>query len=785
MAENEQVEVEDKATDTNSLEETKAFEEAFRLSPNKAGNKEVSDRAQRQVMSCLAQAERGWADRYSKFAKLQALWHHESLSPAAQDMNVHMGLAYQKNEEYTGKMTAAIYGNQGSVVGGEVELEDDNEKKELAVALVQERLVNEAKFRRDAQKHFREAGIYGTRIGKLVPVQTVKSVITRKPRMTYNDFGDPVYIFPKAKEEEIVDTELKCYPVSVFDFRIPDTADSIEEADWCGEYSYPSQEELESLVELGKYDRTAFDEATKFIQNGGDMGSAAQATGAPRVANRVSQGISSQFRGASPNQAPGATELTRFEWWGNFDIDGNGHRRPCVITILLPAHEQRPHLSGPSHGWVVRIERNPYYHQRKPYLYHPVIKKEGEFYGPGIMELVGSHSFYEDEFATLALRAAYLEGSPPLEVSELAGIDDSELEGFLPGKTLHTERSGEINWLGMPKSSPHMLQVLDYFGNKSVDVAGLGTPSNQPRNAAAGIIAEAQEIDLRLMAFVDSYEQYWLSNAAELTHAYNQQFMTREKKVKTLGVKGIRSTELHTVKPTDLAVDIRFEPLVGKKLVQKTFQGQMLINWWDRAMASNAAAMQMPGMVQFDLGEMAEFIFRETFGVGDPQKFVKKQVDPMKLRTVAEEHRLFAMGERPGVQEGEKAYHHAASHIDFYMNGGADDWNDEDREALAEHIYDTIDEVRRQTEAAMPGQGEIMAQMLQAELGEVAQPAAHQSRQPERTPQGPGGQNPMGGGGVGPGNPANAANGSPLMRRPNVPGVQSNSMGASPNLGAQ
>ena len=260
-----------------------------------------------------------------------------------------------------------------------------------------------------------------------------------------------------------------------------------------------------------------------------------------------------------------------------------------------------------------------------------------------------------------------------------------------------------------------------------------------------------------------------------------------------IGSKGLKADDLKTVRPTDVVADLRFEPTVGRKLVQKAFQNQQLVNWWDRAVQMNMAGAQMGTGEMFDLNEMAQRIFRDGFGIVDTHNLILDKGDAESLRTVTEEHRLFAMGEKLDPQPGEKTYLHISGHIQFLQEGGADAWSPPNRRALIEHIYSTVDEFYREVEAALPGTGDIIAaqvtQQLQAaglesERGEkgYGAPDPVQQMQQQMQQQMMAQQAAAGGRGIaGPGQSPQ----SPNFRGPASGEAQSASMGAAPNTGAQ
>ena len=52
-------------------------------------------------------------------------------------------------------------------------------------------------------------------------------------------------------------------------------------------------------------------------------------------------------KGSKPDKGPHIAQFCQFEWWGDFDLKGDGEVVPCVITVVLPAEGNRPWFAGP------------------------------------------------------------------------------------------------------------------------------------------------------------------------------------------------------------------------------------------------------------------------------------------------------------------------------------------------------------------------------------------------------------------------------------------------------
>lgn len=775
----------DTAQQTYTLEEAEQFDDAFRLDRNHAGEFGTRDRAEKTVHACLQRAESAFQRRKSTWLRLDKLWRLHSLSPNAEAMQVHLGGMFEAVETYAVKMKEAIFGVHGYIQGVPEEYSSDPKRAALVAKLIQHQLDAELRLPLTAIPDFRDTAIFGTKVEKLIPDRKIHRTIERSVTAVSMPDGATRYNFSDPEEKERVSTRYERLGVHLLDFRIEETSDSIQDAGWCGDYNYPTEQEVNDLVTRGDYDREA---VAQFNAIRSDM------AGLKDEAHLHQQGVlrrtgRQQPIGASPDAGPHVYQFARFEWWGDFQIKSDGPFVPCVITTLYPAENQQPLLSVPhGRGVVVRVSRNPYYHQKKPYLYLPCIKRAGEFYGMGVGEVTSRHSHLEDELATAALMAAQLGASPPLMVDERAGLSTEDIPGFLPGATLTPDNLEGLAFLQVPRTAQEALLAAQWFENKGKRVAGFGEQMTAPRVAAAGVVKTAQEEDLHLIKYVDAWETCFIVPCAQMVHGLNKQFMTEERKIQILGAAGIEAPDIRTVRPDDIAVDLRFEATASRKLVQKAFQNQQLLNLLDRGVAMNVQRAMMGQPPVIDEVELMKVVFADGYGIRAFERILIPSADPRSLRTFSQEHVLFVKGERPGVQRGENTIMHLQGHILFVQAGGTAAWRPEDRQAFMDHVYDTLEEFQRQFESSMPGVQQ-MVQGITAEMGQYGGPTNRSSgRSGGKGPQGalPGGAGPstgspftMPGGGQG--------QGSPIFRNPMGAGgsaIQGASMSAAPNMGA-
>lgn len=114
-------------------------------------------------------------------------------------------------------------------------------------------------------------------------------------------------------------------------------------------------------------------------------------------------------------------ELELYEFWLDYDIDGDGEAEALVCTI---------HVDSQTY---LRVDYNPFFNQEKPYSVARYIRQEGRFYGIGLCEIDDQFQDAASTMTNQRLDNATLMNMVMFKGKANAGI--SENEPFFPGKT--------------------------------------------------------------------------------------------------------------------------------------------------------------------------------------------------------------------------------------------------------------------------------------------------------------------------------------------------------------
>lgn len=754
----------DDPRETNDLATAQAFDEAGDIADAAKITEAMKMRARELVMECVRQSW-DWDQTYNwaRWENADELASLRSLSPAAQEMDVHLCGAYRAVEDFASRMQETVFGGNDDFLNGEMEDEGDEDKANALVALVKEMILQEARLAEYGLEIFRDAADYGVTYAKFIVDRKVIHAMDHEVKMeeVEGPDGNPVtrYTFSEAKAVELAQDHFKIIPIHPRDVIRPPAAGSVEEAEWFGDWSPVTLSEVRSRIARGIYQGTDAEEAEEWLEQEQEKMPARSGMPAALDANVNEKGM---VRGMARQNSPANPDIIEIEWWGNFDIESNGKEVPCVIRMLVKTDRNKPALTLPEECLVVNVSRNPYYHQRKPYGSFTPNKRRNSMDGLSISEVASRHSKFEDAAAALAMAAMTNEVSPPLEVGDRAEISDEEISGPLFGRNLRVRELGNLQFLQTQGRSQQAFAMAEYMERKSAENIGLTEVNAAPRVAAAGIMEATQREDLRLLAYLTSFEDHYLRPCAEMGYACARQYKRKEVVVKTLGTNanGHLIYGPASIRPTDLVTEIRFEPVLTRKLKQKIYEVQFLMNWWDRMFAANMAGEQMGKGPMFDLPFAARRVMATGLGWLDSAKIVMDAQDPAKLKTAEEEYRMFAMGERPGIQDRENSMLHLRAHARQIQRAEAEGWRPENMQALIDHYHDTAERMYAQIERATPDAGQIMEQLL-AQMGMGEQPQSSRPGMGQRNkPQGPQA------GGQGYASPDSGMKDGPLLRRP-------------------
>lgn len=157
--------------------------------------------------------------------------------------------------------------------------------------------------------------------------------------------------------------------ISPYDIFVHPKGTSINDVDAVPALIHRTEETKDELYQNPNYDND-------IIKNIPDAGKEIEFYRRERLTTR---GLSGSSYSDLQDSTRGYIEV--LEYWGGFDIDGDGFDEECVITVA-------------NRETVIRIEENPFYHGKKPFIELKYMPDPGFFYGKGVVERL-KHLQYE------------------------------------------------------------------------------------------------------------------------------------------------------------------------------------------------------------------------------------------------------------------------------------------------------------------------------------------------------------------------------------------------------
>ena len=230
------------------------------------------------------------------------------------------------------------------------------------------------------------------------------------------------------------------------------------------------------------------------------------------------------------------------EYWGNFDINGDGINEECLLVIA-------------DKEYLIRAELNPYEHGKKPFIRLVDIEIPSSFWGIGEVEQLSSLQYELNDVRNQRMDNVTLILNRMWKVDKNADVDEQDLISQA-GQIIHTGRMDGIEPLITPdvttsayneetliKADIQLVSgVTDYTqgqGNKSM--AGGGGLAN---NTATGIMLLQEAGNQRFKYKLDNIEDALIDLGEQLL-ALNQQFLDKEMKLRIVGEGRTRWIEMN------------------------------------------------------------------------------------------------------------------------------------------------------------------------------------------------------------------------------------------------
>lgn len=259
-------------------------------------------------------------------------------------------------------------------------------------------------------------------------------------------------------------------------------------------------------------------------------------------------------------------------WWVDDDIDVNSEDAYELVECVMEVVTDGPTL---------RLERNPYWHQEKPFVMGHFIQVDDEAFGMGVCEITEYLQQELNDKRNQLLDHATEQIAPPLIINRAASIDDSQIQ-LKPFQKIKSDIPGDqaitpMRLGGNPMENVTMDNVIkqDIRNQTGATNPVQGVSSNKDQTAFE-ISTLQNRGSARINISTVDFAEKFLKRAYRLMYAMIQQYVDQEMVVRIVGKDGIRWEK---VTPEDVACDYDVIPKISTDLDNRTIMRSQLIQF--------------------------------------------------------------------------------------------------------------------------------------------------------------------------------------------------------------
>jgi len=241
-------------------------------------------------------------------------------------------------------------------------------------------------------------------------------------------------------------------------------------------------------------------------------------------------------------------EVTLHEYWGKFDLDGDGYLEECLIVVANGAI-------------VIRAIQNPFPGGFKPYFMYSPIPLPGALYGmsplhpiASLQDALNDRTNQIGDNINLSLNKMYL-------VNKHAGIDRDQLVS-MPGGAIEVNMPTDVVPLETPDIIRSVWPEVARFEGKIKGalgvhdaVAGARPSGNEP---ATTTISLQQMAEIRFKTMTILFERQVIRPLGNMLIKMNKKFMLVPRQIRIVGQEhmlGASQNNYENVDPSDIVVD--------------------------------------------------------------------------------------------------------------------------------------------------------------------------------------------------------------------------------------
>ena len=314
-------------------------------------------------------------------------------------------------------------------------------------------------------------------------------------------------------------------------------------------------------------------------------------------------------------------KIIAYEYWGNYDVDGDGVAEPVICTWV--------------NDIIIQLESNPYPEQDLPFLILMNNSMPFKIYGEAAAELIG-----DNQKVNTAIKRGIIDNMANSNNAQkgirTGSLDPINKKRFLNGKNFEFNGSQadfyEGNYNAIPQS---VFAVMEQNNNENESMLGVKAFVGGIKGASLGSTARAASgvldaVSVRRLDIVRNIAENLINPLMRKWMSYNSEFLREEEVVR------ITNSEFVAVKRDDLRgdIDIRIEVSTAEDNSAKAQELSFLLQTLGQGMDQGMRNLLMSQIAKLhrmpDLSKaMAEF-------QPEPDPFAEKMKELEVMKTEVE-----------------------------------------------------------------------------------------------------------------------------------------------------
>ena len=255
------------------------------------------------------------------------------------------------------------------------------------------------------------------------------------------------------------------------------------------------------------------------------------------------------------------------------DLDGTGEKS-WLLTII-------------DDFYVIRIQENPYWHKKRPYIVPRMVRCIGEFYGRGIMETIDRINYMMNDIVNQTMDSVQYEINP-ISIIDPSGVAFPNSIRAYPGarwlvndpqKNVVFTKPASVAAVGFSTLSLLQGYIHDFSGaNATMQGQPAVRGRGRSQNTASGMQTLLSQGSSGISQIVEDLEQQFGEPLLEMSYANLEQFLDEPIMLRILGRKGGPLLQKE-VSIEDIIGDFEFKWLGSTNSRNRQIVGQQMINF--------------------------------------------------------------------------------------------------------------------------------------------------------------------------------------------------------------